>query len=109
MNEWLEKLKVGDKVFVESGSCRTLTTVQRITPTGRIVVNNTQFIDGVNRSNMWNIMTLEEATEEKIQKYNKRVFIHKVYVELLKISKTMNYEQAKQVNEMLNLGVKEND
>lgn len=109
MNDWLEKLKVGDKVFVNSGSSSTLTTVQRITPTGRVVVNNTQFINGVNRSNMWNIMTLEETTEEKIQRYNRRVFIHKVYVALLKISKTMNYEQAKQVNEILNLGVKEND
>ena len=109
MNDWLEKLKVGDKVFVNSSSSRTLTTVQRITPTGRIVVNNTQFIGGVNRSNMWNIMTLEETTEEKIQQYNKRMFIHKVYVAALKTKKTMNYEQAKQVNEILNLGVKEND
>lgn len=108
MNEWLEKLKVGDKVFVNGRSGRTLTTIQRITPTGRIVVNNTQFIDGVNRSNMWDIMTLEEATEEKIHQYNKRVFIHMVYV-ALKINKTMNYEQAKQVNEILNLGVKEDD
>ena len=108
MNDWLEKLKVGDKVFVRGNSGVRLTTVQRITPTGRIVVNNTQFIGGVNRYNMWDIMTLEEATEEKIQQYNKRVFIHMVYA-ALKINKTMSYEQAKQINELLNLGVKEND
>lgn len=73
MNDWLEKLKVGDKVFVNSGSSRTLTTVQRITPTGRIVVNNTQFIGGVNRSNMWNIMTLEETTERLVKhRYSQR-------------------------------------
>lgn len=108
MNDWLEKLKAGDKVFVNSRSGTTLETVQRITPTGRIVVCNTQFVGGLARSNMWNIMTLEEATEEKIQQYNKRMFIHRVYV-ALRINKTMNYEQAKQVNEILNLGVKEND
>ena len=108
MNDWLEKLKVGDKVFVRSNSGIRLATVQRITPTGRIVVNNTQFSSGVNRSNMWDIMTLDEATEEKIQQYKINVFIRKVYA-ALKINKSMNYEQAKQINELLNLGVKEND
>lgn len=108
MEDWLEKLKVGDKVFVRDNSGIRLATVQRITPTGRIVVNNTQFSGGVNRSNMWNIMTLGEATEEKIQQYKIDVFICKVYA-ALKINKSMNYEQAKQINELLNLGVKEDD
>lgn len=53
-------------------------------------------------------MRLEEATEEKIQQYKIDVFIRKVYA-ALKINKSMNYEQAKQINELLNLGVKEND
>ena len=57
---------------------------------------------------MWGIMRLEEATEEKIQQYKIDVFIRKVYA-ALKINKSMNYEQAKQINELLNLGVKEND
>ena len=108
MNDWLEKLKVGDKVFVRSNSGIRLATVQRITPTGSIVVNNTQFSGGVNRSNMWDIMTLDEATEEKIQQYKINVFIRNVYA-ALKINKSMNYEQAKQINELLNLGVKEDD
>lgn len=34
MNDWLEKLKVGDKVFVRDNSGIRLATVQRITPTG---------------------------------------------------------------------------
>lgn len=108
MNDWLEKLKVGDKVFVSNRFGTTLQTVQRITPTGRVVVNNIQFIGGANRSNIWDIVVLEEATEEKIQQYKNRRFIRKVYA-ALKINNSMNYEQAKQINELLNLGVKEDD
>ena len=58
MANWLEELKAGDKVFVSGRSGTTLQTVQRITPTGRVVVNNIQFIDGANRSNIWDIIVL---------------------------------------------------
>ena len=51
MTDWLEELKAGDKVFVSSRSGMTLQTVQKITPTGRVVVNNIQFIGGINKSN----------------------------------------------------------
>lgn len=103
---WLKELKAGDKVFVSSHSGTTLTTVQRITPTGRVVVNNIQFIDGINKSNMWDIIRLDEATEEKINKYKARGFVQRVFNELRQ-KKSMTYEQAKQVNEILDLGVQE--
>lgn len=90
MTNWLEGLKAGDKVFVSSRSGTTLQTVQRITPTQRVVVNNIQFIGGVNRSNMWDILTLEEATEEKIKEYKIRGFIRRVFYEL-KQKKSMTY------------------
>lgn len=106
MTNWLEELKAGDKVFVRSGSETTLETVQKITPTGRVVVNNTQFIDGTNKSNMWNIFALEEATEEKIKEYKIRRFIRRVFNEL-KLKKSMTYTQAKKINEILDLGVQE--
>lgn len=106
MANWLKELKEGDKVFVRSRSGTTLETVQKITPTGRVVVNNTQFIGGTNKSNMWNIFVLEEATEEKIKKYEIRGFIRRVFNEL-KLKKSMTYEQAKKINEILELGVQE--
>lgn len=106
MTNWLEELKAGDKVFVSSRSGTTLQTVQRITPTQRVVVNNIQFIGGVNRSNMWDILRLEEATEKKIKEYKVRGFIRRVFHEL-KQKKSMTYEQAKKINEILGLGVQE--
>lgn len=106
MTNWLEELKAGDKVFVSSRSGTTLQTVQKITPTGRVIVNNIQFIGGINKSNMWDIITLEEATEEKIKEYKIRGFIRRVFYEL-KQKKSMTYEQAKKINEILGLGVQE--
>lgn len=106
MTNWLEELKAGDKIFVRSCSGTTLQTVQKITPTGRVVVNNIQFIGGINKSNMWDIITLEEATEEKIKEYKIRGFIRRVFYKL-KQKKSMTYEQAKKINEILGLGVQE--
>ena len=108
MSNWIKELKAGDKVFVNSRSGMTLETIQRITSTGRIVVNNIQFIDGINKSNMWNIFVLKEATEEKIKEYKIREFIRGVFNELRQ-KKSMTYAQAKKINEILDLGVREED
>ena len=75
--DWLKNLKAGDKVFIDGRTGKTLTIVQKITPTGRVVANNIQFINGVNHSDKWNVIVLEEATEEekeKIRKYIKKEF-----------------------------------
>lgn len=106
MTNWIEELKAGDKVFVNGRSGRSLETVQKITPTGRVVVNNIQFIGGTNKSNMWDIIVLEEATEEKIKEYKIREFIQRVFNELRQ-KKSITYAQAKKINEILDLGVQE--
>lgn len=61
-NDRLKELKAGDRVFVRNmyGSA-SLETIQRATPTGRVVVNNTQYINGVSRADMWRVSRLEEA------------------------------------------------
>lgn len=104
--EWLKNLKVGDKVFVKGVHGASVRTVQRITPTGRIVVDNTQYIDGKNKSNIWNILSLYEATEERIKHFYQRQFTNRVLDKVSSI-KSITYEQAKQINEILKIGVQD--
>lgn len=103
--DWLKNLKAGDYVFINSRSGKRLTKVQMITPKGRVVVYNTQFIDGVNRSNQWDIMTLEEATTDAIEKYKATQFI--CAVKLAMTNTKMTYEQAQEINKILGLGIGE--
>lgn len=106
-NSWLKELKAGEKVFVSNmfGN-KTLETVQRITPTGRVVVNGIQYINGMHSFDNWRAYTLEEATDEKIEEYKIKNFIQRVCSELRE-KKYMTYEQAKKINEILELGVEE--
>lgn len=104
-NDWLKELKAGDRVFVRNmyGST-SLETVQRVTPTGRVVVNNTQYIAGVHRADTWRVSRLEEADPSKIWEYKTQCFIKRVFNELT-TKKSMTYKQAKKINEILELGV----
>lgn len=105
--DWLKNLKADDYVFVISRRGKRLTKVQRITPTGRIIVDNIQFINGVNQSNQWDIMRLEEATTEAVKKYKETQFICAVKLAMINNTKIMTYKQAKEINEILNLGIGE--
>lgn len=103
-NNWLKELKAGDRVFVRNMLGESLETVQRVTPTGRVVVNNTQYIAGVHCTDMWTISRLEEASPSKIWEYKTRRFAMRVF-NALKEKKSITYEQAKEINEILELGV----
>lgn len=103
--DWLKNLKADDYVFISRRSGKRLTIVQRITPTGRVVVDNIQFIDGVNRSDKWDIMTLEEATTEAVEKYKAIQFIRAV--KLAMNNTKMTYRQAQEINKILNLKIGE--
>lgn len=103
--DWLKNLKADDYVFISSRSGKRLKIVQRITPTGRVIVDNIQFINGVNRSDKWNIMTLEEATTEAVEKYKAIQFIRAV--KLAMNNTKMTYKQAQEINKILNLGMEE--
>ena len=103
--DWLKNLKADDYVFINSRIGKRLTTVQRVTPTGRIIVDNIQFIGGANRSNKWDIMTLEEATTEAVEKYKAIQFIRAV--KLAMNNTKMTYKQAQEINKILNLGMEE--
>ena len=105
--DWLKNLQADDYVFINSRSGKRLEIVQRITPTGRVIVNNTQFINGVNQSNQWNVMRLEEATTEAVKKYKEIQFIYAVKLAMISNTKIMTYKQAQEINKILNLGIEE--
>lgn len=104
--EWLKNLKVGDRVFVVGNSGKSLRTVQRITPKGRIVVDNTLYTDGANCSNEWDIRHLKEATESEVKLYKREMFVRNVFSKL-RVTIAMTYKQAKEINKILNLEVEE--
>ena len=71
---WLKDLKVGDQVFVVESrgvfsDYKTLTTVEKITPTGRINVGRYQFppTGSVFKDRNWTKM--EQATDEAIESF----------------------------------------
>lgn len=103
--DWLKNLKAGDYVFISSRMGKKLTTVQRITATGRIVVYNIQFINGANRSNKWDVIVLEEATDEAVKNYKEMKFTRAVKFAMG--SAKITYAQAKEINEILNLRIGE--
>lgn len=105
--DWLKNLKADDYVFIINRiGKKRLTRVQKITPTGRVIVDNIQFIGGANRSNKWNIMTLEEATTEAVEKY--KAIIQFIRAVKLAMNNTkMTYKQAQEINKILNLGIEE--
>jgi hypothetical protein len=105
-NSWLKELKEGSRVFVCSNEGKSLEVVQRITPKGRVVVNNTQYTNGFNFAHVYNIRRLEEATATKIWEYKTQCFAIRVFHKLM-AKKSITYEQAKKINEILELGVEE--
>ena len=71
---WLKDLKVGDQVFVVESrgvfsDYKTLATVGKITPTGRINVGKYQFppTGSVYKGSYWT--RLEQATDEAIESF----------------------------------------
>ena len=108
-NEWLKNLKVGDEVFVVGRWGKSLSKVQRITPTGRIVVNNIQYnATGKARTgDIWATLNLERVTEESVARYKKAKFVSAVRAAVAANLTGMSYNAAKQINEILKLGIKD--
>ena len=104
---WIEKLKTGDAIFVKSQYGIVLTNVEKVTPTGRIKVGKSYFdIRGWEiGGDVWSRRTLREATKEAVLDYQRKPFIVDLArsADLLKIT----YEQAAEINKILNLGLRE--
>lgn len=88
---WLKELKVGDKVFIVIsrgvlGNNRILTTIEKITPTGRINAGGKQFPPTGKFYANYIFTELEQATEklilEHINNVKKRKIIEKLNEEI---------------------------
>ena len=70
---WLLNLKVGDQVFISCNGNLDLKIVDRITPTGRIVIHHNTYDDSgrlISGRDNWTRYWLVEATEKKLEQYN---------------------------------------
>ena len=84
---WIKDLKVGDKVFVIRsrgvlGNTKTLSVVEKITPTGRLNVNGQQFPPSGNIYENYHSTKLEQATEQAIQEHIRNVEKQKLIKEI---------------------------
>lgn len=79
---WLAELKVGDKVFIEHWSFQGLgrMTIDKITPTGRIICGNSEFDhDGWRRgSTSLRRPYLTEATKETVARWRRQQCIYAI-------------------------------
>ena len=98
---WIDKLQVGDKVIVLSNRSEKVSTVERITPTRRIVVGGITFdkhgsIYGRSYSYAW----LREASESEINRIQRESKIKAVMSLIGKINQ-ITYEQAVEIEKIL--------
>lgn len=97
MNEWIKDLKPGDKVIVSSRYSESIKTVDRVTPSGRIVIGAITFNnDGGERGrDIWIAKMLREATESELRRVHEKNTIQKAANIMRTASnKTITYDQA---------------
>lgn len=106
-NEWLNDLKVGDKVFViteQYGSrSRALKKVEKITPTKQIVINNIHYKNGfAPRGGTWitTTMYLEQATIARLNDYYNLIYAQKVLAKIKNVN-AITYEQAQKIMDIM--------
>lgn len=104
-NEWLKNLKPGDKVIVRDyGQFDHMEEVQRLTPTGRIIVNGVTYNpNGIERGGDWRYRRLREATPEAIEQIRRDGIISAT---IKRMHNTLNitYDQAVQILAILDGG-----
>lgn len=98
----LKDLKVGDKVIVSSHlGGEFVSVVEKITPKGFLKVGGSLFYqNGIERTTGWHSSHIRVATENDIKKLEQRYFI-KFVLEKMHHWKDLDYEQAKEINELL--------
>lgn len=106
--EWLSKLKEGDRVVVYSwgwaNSSYEESVVEKITPKGFIKVNGSLFNpnDGYSRGDGGACLKdpNNDKVIEKVNEHRKNMFIHKILVDMWETRK-ITYEQAIEIDRIL--------
>ena len=78
--EWLKTLKPGDKVYYIRGEIVGIKTVERLTPTGRVILKGKsgQFINGRHRIDTYNSERIIELTNELQKEFRDRARLKKI-------------------------------
>ncbi len=78
--EWLKTLKPGDKVYYIRGETVGIKTVERLTPTGRVILKGKggQFINGRHRIDTYNSERISELTSELEKEFRDRLILKKI-------------------------------
>lgn len=99
-----KKFFVGQKVRVyDTEGNEWIKTVEKITPTGRVKVENTYYVNGIEfTSNSWHRKYIEPATDEIIKRFYQEKFAKKVMVALHHLD-SITYEDAVKVNNILHV------
>lgn len=104
--DWLNDLKVGDKVIVVTEQYNSrgyeIRQIDRITPTGQVVVDGRRFKNGVlPKSDTWSLtrVYLIQATEDEIARVNNIKYKQRV-LNKMRAVKSITYEQAKAIAEV---------
>ena len=94
MNQ-LSNAKVGDKVIIRGHFCdEEVGVIEKITPKGYLKVGGClYYTNGVERATGWYTSNIKLATDEEIEKIEKRSFCRKVLNKLHAL-KDISYEQA---------------
>lgn len=106
----MPEFKVGQKVFVYryhlgKKQIISLEQVTKITPTGLVKVNNCLFYPNGKERTSYPYRYIEVATDEAIEVFKKMCFRNRVKY-LLNDLNNITYEQAVEINKILNLGVR---
>ena len=103
--DWLNDLKVGDKVIVVTeyynSRCYEIRQIDRITPTRQIIIGEMRFKNGALPRDAWaTVWTyLMQATAENIARVKNIKYKQKVFNKLREV-KSITYEQAKAIAEV---------
>ena len=97
--DWIKQLKQDDQVIISSSTGQRVATVQKVTPSGRILANGLYFNpDGYERgATGYGCCCLLEATIDKVN----AIFDAEIINDALKLMRKTNKITVKQANDII--------